>query len=144
MPIGGLVGVIASGYLSDKVYQARRSPVVVLSLLTCAAVMLAGLTHIQSPWIMAAFFFLVGAFLIGPDSMISATAAIDFGTKRGAGTAVGFVNGIGSIGSILGGWLPGTITTGTNWNPLFEVMLVGLIVSAALFLPLWHVKPSTD
>ena len=28
MPIGGLVGVIASGYISDKLFQARRAPVV--------------------------------------------------------------------------------------------------------------------
>ena len=68
---------------------------------------------------MAAFFFLIGVFLFGPDSMISATASIDFGTKRGAGTATGFVNGIGSIGGILGGYLPGEITTDTDWTPLF-------------------------
>jgi sugar phosphate permease len=144
MPVGGLVGVIATGYFSDKLFQARRAPAAILSLLACAAVMSVGLTHLHNPWIMAAFFFLVGAFLFGPDSMISATASIDFGTKRGAGTAVGFVNGIGSIGGILGGWLPGKITTGSDWTPLFEVMLVGLIVSAAVLLPLWRVKPSTD
>ena len=28
MPIGGLVGVIAAGYVSDKVFQARRAPVI--------------------------------------------------------------------------------------------------------------------
>jgi sugar phosphate permease len=118
--------------------------VAILSLLACAAVMSAGLTDLHNPWFMTAFFFLVGAFLFGPDSIISATASMDFGTKRGAGTAVGFVNGIGSIGGILGGWLPGRITTGTDWTPLFEVMLVGLVVSAVVLLPLWRVKPSTD
>ena len=144
MPVGGLVGVIVTGYLSDKLFQARRAPAAILSLLVCAVVMSAGLFELQNPWIMAAFFFLVGAFLFGPDSMISATASMDFGTKRGAGTAVGFVNGIGSIGGILGGWLPGQITTGTDWTPLFEVMLVGLILSSIVLFPLWRVKPSTD
>ena len=80
---------------------------------------------------MRGFFFLVGVFLYGPDSMISATAAMDFGTKRGAGTAIGFVNGIGSIGGILGGWLPGKITTEANWTPLFDVFVVGFAVSAS-------------
>ena len=32
MPIGGLVGVVASGYISDKLFQARRAPVIILSL----------------------------------------------------------------------------------------------------------------
>jgi OPA family sugar phosphate sensor protein UhpC-like MFS transporter len=143
MPVGGLVGVIVTGYLSDNLFQARRAPAAILSLLACAAVMSAGLFNLQNPWVMAVFFFFVGAFLFGPDSMISATASMDFGTKRGAGTAVGFVNGIGSLGGILGGWLPGQITTGTDWTPLFEVMLVGLILSSIVLLPLWRVKPST-
>ncbi len=144
MPVGGLVGVIAAGYISDKLFQARRAPVAVLSLLACAVLMLAGIIQVHNPWIMATFFFLVGAFLFGPDSIISATASIDFGTKRGAGTAVGFVNGIGSIGGVLGGWLPGRITTGANWTPLFEVMLIGLVLSSIVLLPLWRVKPSID
>ena len=141
MPIGGLLGVIACGYLSDKVFQSRRAPVAVLSLLATAAVMLLGLNPIDNVWLMRGFFFLVGFFLFGPDTVISGTAAMDFGTKRGAGTATGFVNGVGSIGAILGGYLPGAITTEADWTPLFGVFLVGLIVSAAILAPLWRTKP---
>ena len=75
--------------------------------------------HIDNLWAMAAFFFFVGVFLFGPDSIISGTAAMDFGTKRGAGTATGFVNGVGSIGGILGGYLPGVITSQSDWTALF-------------------------
>jgi sugar phosphate permease len=75
--------------------------------------------------------------------MLSATAAMDFGTKRGASTATGFVNGIGSLGGILGGYLPGAITTETDWSALFGVFLVGLTVSAIVLLPLWRTKPPT-
>jgi OPA family sugar phosphate sensor protein UhpC-like MFS transporter len=144
LPIGGLVGVIGIGYVSDKVFQARRAPATILFLLATAIVMVVGLTHIQSIWLMGAFFFLVGVFLLGPDSMISATAAMDFGTKRGAGTATGFVNGVGSLGGILGGYLPGVLTTGSDWSPLFYVFLFGLVASALLLLPLWRVKPPTS
>jgi OPA family sugar phosphate sensor protein UhpC-like MFS transporter len=143
MPIGGLVGVIVIGYVSDRFFQSRRIPAAVLSLLATAAIMLIGLQPIQNFWVMAAFFFCIGAFLFGPDSILSATAAMDFGTKRGAATAVGFVNGIGSIGGILGGWLPQEITTEIDWSPMFYVMLVGLIVSALVLVPLWRTKPPT-
>jgi OPA family glycerol-3-phosphate transporter-like MFS transporter len=143
MPIGGLVGIIGIGYVSDNMFQARRAPATVLSLLATAGVMLVGLTAIQSIWLMAVFFFLVGVFLLGPDSMISATAAMDFGTKRGAGTATGFVNGVGSLGGILGGYLPGVLTTGSDWSKIFYVFLLGLVVSAVLLLPLWRTKPPT-
>jgi MFS transporter, OPA family, glycerol-3-phosphate transporter len=143
MPIGGLVGVVSSGYISDKVFGARRAPVTVISLVVTAAIMLLGLTPIRSVWMMASFFFLVGAFLFGPDTIISATAAMDFGTKRGAGAATGFVNGVGSIGGILGGFLPGYLTTEGDWTPLFVVFLVGLVLSAAMLVPLWNTKPAS-
>jgi OPA family sugar phosphate sensor protein UhpC-like MFS transporter len=141
MPIGGLVGVVAIGYVTDKWFQSRRAPATILSLLATAAIMLVGLTHIHNIWLMAAFFFFVGVFLFGPDSIISGTAAMDFGTKRGAGTATGFVNGIGSIGAILGGYLPGVITERSDWTALFGVFLVGLLFSAAVLIPLWRTKP---
>jgi len=143
MPIGGLVGVVATGYISDRLFGARRAPVAILSLLATAGVVSMGLFPIDSYWLMVGFFFLAGAFLFGPDSLISATASVDFGTKRGAGTATGFVNGIGSVGGILGGYLPQEITSEDNWTPLFWVMLVGLITSAILLAPLWRTKPPT-
>jgi OPA family sugar phosphate sensor protein UhpC-like MFS transporter len=141
LPVGGLVGVITAGFISDKWFQARRAPVIVISLLVAAGVLMIGLTPIKSIWLMAGLFFMVGVFLFGPDSMISATAAMDFGTKRGAGTAIGCINGIGSIGGILGGWLPGKITTESNWTPLFAVFIVGLTVSALVLVPLWWTRP---
>jgi sugar phosphate permease len=144
MPIGGIVGVVLSGYISDYLFGARRAPVIVLSLLLAAAVMLAGLAPIHNLWVMIAFFFLAGMFLFGPDSMVSATAAIDFGTKRGAGAATGFVNGVGSIGAILGGYLPGVLTNKDDWTLFFQISLAGLIVSAVILIPLWRTKPSAD
>jgi OPA family sugar phosphate sensor protein UhpC-like MFS transporter len=127
--------------VSDKVFQSRRAPVIVLSLMFTSAVMTLGLLSIDNSWLMAGFFFLVGVFLYGPDSMISATAAMDFGTKRGAGTAIGFINGIGTVGGVLAGWLPGTITTESDWTPLFTVFFVGLVISALVVLPLWRIRP---
>ena len=50
---------------------------------------------------------LIGLLLFGPDSIISGTAAIDFGTKQGASTAAGIINGMGSVGAIIGGTIPG-------------------------------------
>ena len=143
MPWGGLVGVIAIGYVSDKLFQSRRAPATILSLAAAAAVISLGFWPIHDKWLMGAFFFLVGAFLYGPDSIISATASMDFGTKRGAGTATGFVNGVGSIGSIIGGFLPGQLASGANWAPLFTLMFCGLFVSVIVLLPLWRTRPPT-
>ena len=143
LPIGGLVGVVGSGYVSDKLFQSRRAPVAILSLLLAAGLMLIGLWRIQSLWLMGGFFFLVGVFLFGPDAIISATAAVDVGTRRGAATATGFINGVGSLGGILGGYLPGVLTSEADWTELFGVFLISLVLSALVLLPLWNTKPSS-
>jgi OPA family sugar phosphate sensor protein UhpC-like MFS transporter len=144
MPVGGMVGIIASGYISDKLFQARRAPVIILSLLATAFVMLIGLSEIDNLWMMRGYFFLIGIFLYGPDSMVSATAAIDFGTKRGAGSATGFVNGVGSMGAILGGYLPGIMTDDSNWTPFLAISLAGIVLSALILAPLWKIRPPTS
>jgi MFS transporter, OPA family, glycerol-3-phosphate transporter len=144
MPIGGMVGIIVSGYISDNLLQSRRAPVIVTSLLATAGVMLIGLWPIDNLWVMRCYFFSIGMFLYGPDSMISSTAAIDFGTKRGAGSATGFVNGIGSIGAILGGYLPGIMTDAKSWTPFLAISMAGIVLSAIIILPLWRVKPPTS
>ena len=141
LPVGGVIGVIATGYISDYCFQSRRAPVAILSLLLTAGIMLLGLTEINSYWLMAGFFFMIGAFLFGPDTLISGTAAIDFGTKKGAGTAAGVVNGVGSLGAILGGWLPGYITTEDDWSTMFYIFLVGILASALVLTPLWNALP---
>lgn len=144
LPVGGAIGVIASGYISDNLFQSRRIPICVINLVATAFVMMAGLLRIPNAGFMAVFFFLVGFFLFGPDSIVCGSAAMDFGTKKGSGTAAGLVNGVGSIGAILGGWLPGHITSEENWSPVFYVFIGGLLFSAALLVPLWKTLPPTS
>ena len=141
LPIGGVVGVMLSGYVSDRVFQARRMPVTIIGLLLTAGTMLLGINPIHQPWLMSVFFFLIGFFLFGPDSIISGTAAMDFGTKKRSGTAAGLVNGVGSIGAILGGYLPGVVTTEDDWSAVFYIFIGGLLLSAALLSPLWNTLP---
>jgi OPA family sugar phosphate sensor protein UhpC-like MFS transporter len=145
LPIGGIFGVLTSGYLSDGFFQSRRAPVAALSLgLTVAVLLIGQLIAIPNAFVMGAFFFAVGFFLYVPDALVSATAAMDRGTSRGAGTAAGFINGVGSIGAVLGGYLPGVLTTSDDWSRLFYVFIAGLIVSIVVILPLWDVGAKTE
>ena len=142
LPIEGALGVLVTGYLSDRYFQSRRIPVTVLSLVATVICLIVGqVVRLPNAWVMAVYFALIGFFLFGPDSIISGTAAMDFGTRKGAGTATGFINGVGSLGGILGGYLPGKITTGTNWAPIFYVFIGGLIFSATVIAPMWNTLP---
>jgi len=145
----GLVAPIAIGFVSDSLFQARRFPACVLSLLLLAVVLLlfGPLTSSGSTGGMLVAFFLIGFFLYGPDSMVSATAAVDFGTKKGAGSAAGFINGCGSFGQILGVALPGYLMA---WFPgddttilLFYGFSASTVLASMLLIPLWNRVPPT-
>ena len=137
LPLGGVLGVLVSGYLSDRLWKTNRMPVAVIFLgLTVAVLFLGQVSMAETVWAMGFYFGAIGFFLYGPDALISGAAAQDLGTQYGAGTAAGFINGVGSVGAILGGYLPGVITTGEDWTLLFYVLVIGLTISAFVLLPI--------
>jgi sugar phosphate permease len=90
--------------------------------------------------------FVMGFLIFIPDSLISGAAAIDFGSKRGASTANGVINGFGSIGQMIGVTLPGTLTSmlktgGDVWTPIFVGLGVALFVAGLMLAPLWNRVP---
>jgi MFS transporter, OPA family, sugar phosphate sensor protein UhpC len=97
----GFLGVMASGFASDKYFKGRRAFIsfAMLALMTMSFVLMAtlGATNV--------FFFtlalgLAGFMLFGPDALLSGVGAIDVGSRRGALAAAGIINGMGSIGPI--------------------------------------------
>lgn len=138
--LAGLLGPVLIGLASDKLFGARRMPACVLSLvaLTVALGFFMGAMHTGSVLLVVALLFVMGLTLYGPDSMISSTAAIDFGTAKAAATASGFVNGCGSVGAILGGLLPGYFDTVT----VFIVFAGCAMFSAVVLLPHWNSRPA--
>jgi OPA family sugar phosphate sensor protein UhpC-like MFS transporter len=141
--LAGPLGVLSAGYISDKWFQSRRMPISIVFLFCLGLVLflfhhLAGFHH---KGIVAGLLFLTGFFLYGPDSLVSGTAAIDFGTKKGASTAAGFINGAGSIGAILGGSLPGVIAERWGWGVLFTGLGVSVCLAGLLLLPKWNALP---
>jgi len=131
--VGGLGGAICFGLLSDRV-RLPRSAIAALGLLALAASLLL-YTRIASVGGMANFagMSLVGFMLFGPDSLLAGAAAQDLGGKHAAATAVGFVNGVGSIGAILQSFLTVAVSQAYGWNAVFLVLL-GFAVVAALCL----------
>jgi OPA family sugar phosphate sensor protein UhpC-like MFS transporter len=92
--------------------------------------------------------FIIGFLVFIPDSLVAGAASIDFGTKKGASTASGLVNGLGSIGQIIGVTLPGwagkILGQGQNiWNPIFLWLGIALAVAGFLLLPQWNRLPPT-
>jgi MFS transporter, OPA family, glycerol-3-phosphate transporter len=96
----GIVGGFTGGLVSDKLFQSRRGPPAALLcggvfLLTIA--MSAVLFH--SPVVVALASLFISAAIIGVHSLMSGTAAADFGGRKATATCSGIVDGFVYLGT---------------------------------------------
>lgn len=145
--LAGPVGVLFGGFMSDKVFGSRRMPISVLALIGVSVLLFFFGDLPDTRLAMGLGFFGIGFLLYIPDSLISGTAAIDFGTKKGASTAAGLINGCGSIGAAIGGTMPGWIERVVGegvylWNGIFVGLSISLLIAAGLLMPRWNALPA--
>lgn len=143
--LAGPLGILFAGIMSDKVFQSRRMPIAVIMLFLLAGVLVSFNTlALYGQAAIAVLFFCIGFLLYGPDSLITGTAAMDFGTRKGAGTAAGFVNGSGSIGAAIGVGAAGWISDQYGWSTLFNGCAVMTVLAALMLAPFWNATPATS
>jgi MFS transporter, OPA family, glycerol-3-phosphate transporter len=146
--LAGPIGTLVGGLASDKIFQARRMPVSVLALFTLAALMMVFPFLPLTRAGMGLGMFVMGFLVLIPDSLISGAAAIDFGTKKGASTASGVINGCGSLGQMIGVILPGSVESllgkGQDiWHIIFIGLGVSLALAGLLLATQWNRVPLT-
>jgi len=138
--IGGLLGSLSSGWLSDKVFGGRRIPIICTYLVGIAAatglfwVIPAGQRYLD--WIAV---FLIGFFLYGPQMLIGLTG-VEMSHKSAASTATGFLGWIAYLGSGIAGAPATMLVKKYGWNSFFISLLVCCIVPFILLVPLWNKK----
>lgn len=138
--IAGIIGGLSAGYVSDLFFQSRRAPAAffLYSLLTICAIAMTFSLH--QAWLLVVLVFLISVAVIGTHGLLSGTATMDFGGRKGAATAVGIIDGFVYLGTALQSYALGWITTKNwAWWPLFLIPF-GLI-GALLLTRIWHAKP---
>lgn len=138
----GLAAPILAGWISDRLFQSRRMPICVLSLLALTAVMavFTPLTSTHSVVLMVVVLAAIGVTVYMADAMISGVAAVDFGTTKAAGTSAGFINGMGSVGAVFGGLLPALI----DGEVLFYLFAGAALISGLVLAPHWNRMPASE
>lgn len=142
--IAGASGGIVAGILSDKVFGSRRAPVAGLLyglILVSTIVMIFALSPTINPLILGALVTLISFAVIGTHGMLSGTATMDFGGRKGAATAVGLIDGFVYLGTGVQSLSLGFIT---EWNwafwPVFLVPFAAFGV--ILTIRIWHAIPT--
>ena len=144
--LAGPLSVLAGGYASDKLFGSRRMPYAAVSMILLAVLLFFfnDLASMHSMTVSATILFLAGFLIYGPDSLVSATAAVDFGTSKGASTASGIINGMGSIGAIVGGTIPGFFKETWGWDGVFILMAGSVLIAGLLMISKWNALPDNS
>jgi OPA family glycerol-3-phosphate transporter-like MFS transporter len=119
--VAGVSGANLVGWVSDRVFHSRRAP----SAAILYALMIACITGmwfaLGDGWALGALSFSCMASVLGIHGLLSGTATMDFGGRRGTATAVGMIDGFvylgGGIMSYSLGQITGSPSLGWNWWP---------------------------
>jgi OPA family sugar phosphate sensor protein UhpC-like MFS transporter len=148
--LAGIVGCIAFGFISDKVFGARRPPAnLIFALLEIIAVFLIFYGPQNTPMLYFAF-VLYGIGLNGLVTSLGGLFGVDIAPKCAAGAVMGFVGIFSYIGAGIqenvSGYLIEKGTTIVDGNRVYDfsdaiVFWVGAsIVSMLLAATLWRVR----
>ncbi|MGD1031374.1 MAG: MFS transporter [Opitutaceae bacterium] len=153
-PLAGLAGCVSYGFVSDKLFQARRPPV----NLACAILEITALGFLffsppGHPVLLAGAFLAYGFSLSGLLTSLGGLFAVDIAPKRAAGAVMGFVGVFSYVGAALQERISGiliqngtSLVGGVRHYDFHRVVLFWMgtsVVSMILAASLWRAK-ATD
>jgi sugar phosphate permease len=141
--VGGVVGTIALGTLSDRFRTLSRPMFAAISLVGLAgALMIYAQIGATNEVINFVAMALVGALLFGPDALLSGASAQDAGGPHGAAIAAGMVNGLGSLGAILQELVTRGVSKRFGWDALFYTFVGMALLGALALVPTFKKRAS--
>uniref|UniRef100_A0A672I5Y0 Major facilitator superfamily (MFS) profile domain-containing protein n=1 Tax=Salarias fasciatus TaxID=181472 RepID=A0A672I5Y0_SALFA len=131
--VGGIVGGVLAGVISDKLGK-RASTCAVMLLLAAPTVSLQPIVGML---------LLCGALVNGPYALITTAVAADLGTHkslkgnaRALSTVTAIIDGTGSVGAALGPLLAGLLSAG-GWNQVFYMLMASDFIALLVKVEPW-------
>ncbi len=116
LAVTGSLGGLFVGWLSDHVFHSRRGPPAALAmLLTAVVTVLMAMMLMTNPIAIALIAISISLLIISVHSLMSGTAAADFGGKRMTATASGITDGFVYLGSSLQSFAIASLVDGKGW-----------------------------
>jgi OPA family glycerol-3-phosphate transporter-like MFS transporter len=141
--IFGIVGGFAAGLISDRLFQSRRGPpaAMLCGFVLITAIVMSLVLFTQPQIVGWSAIFIVMAS-IGITSLMSGTAATDFGGRKATATCMGIVNGFAYVGSGIQSISLGFLITrqGWHWLPIFVIPFA--VIGGAIAIWIWHELPA--
>ncbi|MEW6410140.1 MAG: MFS transporter [Nitrospirota bacterium] len=143
IPAFGIAGAVLFGWVSDRFFDHRRAPVSALGM--GALGFLAIFYYYGVPagaWVLSFIILgLIGFCVLGTQVILVGAVPMDFGTRKAAGAAAGFIDSFGYIGAGLTGVISGLLVDKIGWAAAFWFWIIAAFVSSAICFSLWKFKP---
>ncbi|MBD3289166.1 MFS transporter [candidate division KSB1 bacterium] len=139
--LAGSFGGIFAGFVSDKIFGSRRGPVAALFYgLMVVLTFAMGFVLDMNPFILGAIVSFMSLCVIGTHGMLSGTATMDFGGRKGAATAVGLIDGFVYLGTGLQSISLGFLLS-KSWGYWSPFLLPFAILGFILAVRIWYAFP---
>lgn len=136
--IFGIVGMVVSGWATDKLFGGRAHRTCVFCMLGTALFMTAFylLPDNVHPLVLIFVLAMAGFFIYGPQALIG-IAAVNQATKKAAATANGLTGIFGYLSVFVSGLGVGVLVDKFGWNYVFVGMIAVAVVGMVVFLLMW-------
>jgi MFS transporter, OPA family, glycerol-3-phosphate transporter len=138
--VGGILGGLLCGYLSDRVFGSRRPPVAFIFYIGQIVALLA-LGQTTSPLLASLLIPFTCMWIFGVHGMLSGTSAMDFGGTKAAATVTGICDGVQYLASGLTGFLLGGALDKFGWGAWTWMIIPFSAIGALLMTRLWNETP---
>lgn len=148
-PIAAVVGGLAAGNLSDRVFGARRAPVIFFAFIGMAVSLVGLSAGLRSPWMGALLLLVIAFFIQSAHSLVGGAASMDFGGKKAVATAAGLFDGAQYLAGALVTYGLGRLldaykdprVPGAEFDVWPLAPLPFAVLGALLIARLWYVVP---
>jgi len=148
--VAGIVGSIAYGYISDRIFDARRPPANLLFAVVEVLALVAIFYGPKNDFVLLVSFALYGAALSGLVASIGGLFGVDIAPRGATGAAMGFVGVFSYLGAAAQDYLTGnllgenmTIVDGVrvyDFDIAITFWIGASVVSMLLAASLWNTK----
>jgi OPA family glycerol-3-phosphate transporter-like MFS transporter len=139
LEVASVLGGIAAGWVSDKIFNGRRGPVGTFCLIG-SAIFLYTLLKIPTgyPFLDTLILMIIG-FLLNGSQVLNGVATADFASKRAVGVATGITGIVAYAGAaIASGAIFGKVVEMYGWEGGFTVFILTSVIGAFFFALTWN------
>jgi sugar phosphate permease len=142
IPLAGCLGALYASLIAERIFKHNKAPIASIMLFLLAIVCFIYPKIPVGHWILSLVVLaLIGFFTYGPHVLMVTALPMDYGNRKMAASATGFIDGWGYIGAALTGVGTGFLIDHFGWSYAFYFWIAGAVGAAILMSFLWKYGP---